>query len=612
MVGRLKKKRFIIGLFVAIVIGAAFCLAFHFNLLYSMQLQSSDFLFKAAGLERGTAPEEKIVIVSIDDKSLEQLGRFSLWPRSHYAELIDAITEAKARVIVLDILFSEPAPGDEQLTASISNAGNVILPLIDTSTVNDSAAKTGSFLRPLPVFAARAVALGHANVFPDADGVVRRLPILSRNATNSEPSLALAAVTKYLRLPGLTEPPTGDGVLPFAGRLIPINANNEMLINYIGGQQEAGGIANFQTVSFVDVLQGEIAPASFADKIVVVGATATGLGDTFWTPMGRMMNGIEVHASAIHTILSGDFLKPAPSAVTIASILILALLCGLAMLRLRVAWATLATVLLCLAYFLIAFSFFDQGIVLNMLYPPLALLGTFVGVNLYNVVSEQSEKREITKTFGRYISPPVVDKILAAVAEDKLKLGGEEHEITVAFADVRGFTGISEKMPPEELVRVLNTYLSIVIQAVLKNDGIINKFGGDSIMAIWNVPTACERHALLATKAAIDAQRAIKQLEASETNLPKMDFGIGINTGKAVAGNMGSEDRLEYSVIGDAVNIAARLASATLGGKVWIGANTFEQVKDYVTAKPLEALTVKGKREPIKAYEIIDFQSEKV
>ena len=328
--------------------------------------------------------------------------------------------------------------------------------------------------------------------------------------------------------------------------------------------------------------------------------------------LGRHLSGLTFAIAVVIArigLVTGNFLKPAPSSVTIASMLALALLGGLVVLRLRVLWASLLTLLLGIAYFLAAFSFFDNGTVLNMLYPPLTLAGTFVGVNLYNVTSERSEKREITKTFGRYVSPPVVDRILATLGEGELKLGGEECEVTAAFADVRGFTSVSEKIPPEELVRALNTYLSIIITAVLKYDGMINKFGGDSVMAIWNVPIEHKGHALSAIKAAIYAQRAIAEWQEKETTLPKMEFGIGINTGKAVAGNMGSEDRLEYSVIGDTVNTAARLASAAPGGKVWIGANTFKQVKDDVTTKPLDPLTVKGKREPVEAYEVVGIQN---
>jgi len=605
----LRNKRFLLGVATAISIGVVFCLAFCLNLLYGMQQQSADFLFRAANLYHEAEPQGKIIVVGIDDKSLEQLGHFSLWPRSHYARLIDILARAEARVVVFDILFSEPASGDEELAASIRNAGSVILPVVYTPatpspTVTQQTAESRSFIKPLEIFQTGVAAHGHANVMPDADGIVRRLPIAIGNGDGYEPALALAAVAKYLRRPEVIESPIKDNVLPFAGRTIPLSGNNEMLINYISSPQRSGGIVNFETVSFIDVINGEVAPALFQDKMVIIGATASGLGDTFLTPMGRMMHGVEIHASAIHTILSGNFLKPAPSIVTIVSILVLAILCGLAVLRLRVLWATLSAVFLCLAYLLVAFSLFDNGIMLNMLYPPLATLGVFVGLNVYNVTAERSEKGEITKTFGRYISPQVADRILAALDEGKLRLGGEAHEVTVAFADVRGFTSISEKMPPEELVGVLNTYLSLVIKAVLKYEGMINKFGGDSITAIWNVPTECEGHGLLAIKAALEAQRSISELQ-EETTLPRMDFGIGINTGKAVAGNMGSEDRLEYSVIGDAVNVAARLASTAPGGKVWIGANTFKLAKDYIKAKPLRPLAMKGKRKPVKAYEVV-------
>jgi len=230
-------------------------------------------------------------------------------------------------------------------------------------------------------------------------------------------------------------------------------------------------------------------------------------------------------------------------------------------------------------------------------------------MNLYNVIHERSEKKGITETFGRYISPAVVNRIMTTLSEGKPKLGGTEHEVTVAFADIRGFTSISEAIPPEELVRILNIYLSAVIKAVLDHDGMINKFGGDSVMAVWNVPLSCDGHALLATKAAVTAQRAISELQEKEASPVKIKFGIGINTGNAVAGNMGTEDRLEYSVIGDTVNTAARLAGSTPGGKVWIGADTFAQVKDYVQVKPLEPLSIKGKREPVQAYEVIAIQT---
>ena len=605
------------GLAVAVCAGAACCIAFQCNLLYTTQLRSADFLFTTPYIDQSTDSEDRIVIVAIDDKSLEQLGRFSSWPRSHHADLIDVLADANARVIVFDILFSEPAPGDEQLAASIRAAGNVILPLAGTSIGEKSTGRADTIeyetlLRPLETLEEGATALGHANVLPDVDGVVRKLPAVIRSGEDNELALALVATAEYCQRPQVIESSVKDKPLPFGSQLIPVDDINCMLINYASSPAELSIPGSFQTVSYADVLGDRVNPAIFQDSLVIVGATASGLGDTYWTPALRMMNGVEIHANAMHTILTGSFLKPAPPITTIASILILALLCGLMVLRFRLLWATVSTLSLCVLYFLLVSACFDVGIVLNTAYPPLAIVGTFAGTNLFNLASERSRRNEITKTFGRYVSEPVVAKILAALEQGELKLGGKEQEVTVAFADARGFTSMTQNMQSEELVRVLNIYLSIVIQAVLKHQGVINKFGGDSVMAIWNAPTVCEGHPLLAIRAAMEAQRAITELQDREPLLPKMDFGIGINTGKAVAGNMGSKDRLEYSVIGGAVNLAARLTSATQGSKVWISANTFELVKDCITAKSLDEIEVKGRQETVKAYEVVDIYPQSV
>ena len=607
-----RKKRFITGLLTAVTVGIIFCLISHFNFLHGIHLQSSDFLYRAKDSNSRADADNKIAIVAIDDKSLDQLGRFSSWPRDYHVQLINLLAEAGARVIVFDILFSEPAPDDDDLVASIKRAGNVILPLVVTSETQPSAitgetTTSGSVIKPIEPFEESALAIGHANVIPDEDGIVRRLPLIIPAPAHAEPALALTAVAKYLRRPQITETPIKDNRLSLAGRSIPLDNDNNMLINYEASPATSSG---FEAFSYADVLRNNINPDTLQDRIVVVGVTAIGLGDTFWTPMGRVMSGVEIHASAMHTILTGNFIKTAPTPVTILSILLLAFLCGLAASRLRLLWAALSTISIGIIYFLVAFYSFDHGIVLDMLYPPLAVAGTFVGVNLYNVTSERLEKREITKTFGQYVSPSVVEKILLALEEGELKLGGEERQVTVMFADVRNFTSIAENMPPQELVKALNRYLSVIIKAAIKYDGMVNKFGGDSVMAVWNAPIGCQEHALLAIKAAVSAQQALGELPVNGANLPRMEFGIGINTGNALAGNMGSTDRLEYSVIGDVVNTAARLAGVAQGGKVWIGSATFDQVTDCVSATPLKPLMLKGKREPIQAYEVVAIQNQ--
>lgn len=608
MVWLLKRNRRILtGLLITIALGIAFCLISHFSLLHGIQLQVSDNLFKAANLTPGAEPVSDIVIVGVDDKSLGELGQFSSWPRSYHAQLVDVLAEAGARVIVFDVLFSEPSPHDEELAASIRNAGNVVLPFVHTilTPKPTAAGYTISLeepIRPLEVFEEVAVTTGHAVMLPDEDGIVRRLPIVIPDGGQYEPSLALTTIARYLRRPQAIESPIKDNSLTFTGRKISLDDSGNMLINYT---DDAAAPLKFTTVSYVDALKDAGTSAGFQDKIVIVGVTATGLGDTFWTPMGRLMNGVELHAAAMQTILSGNFLKPASSIVDIFSILVLVILCGLAVLRLRVLWATLSAGFLCVIYFLIAFFSFDNGIIMNMLHPPVAVAGTFVGMNIYNVVYERSEKTEITRTFGRYISPPVVEKILTALRGDELELGGETQEITVLFVDARHFTSISENIRSEVVVNTLNSYLNVIIETVLKYGGMISNFGGDSIMAVWNTPVKSEGHALLATKAAIDAQRAISDMQKEKETLLVMEFGISVNTGEAVAGNMGSRDHLEYSVIGDAVNTAARLATAMPGGRVWIGADTFAEVKENVTVKQLDSLSVKGRHEPVQAYEVL-------
>jgi len=609
-----RRRRFFAGILIATTIGMAFCLIAHFGLLHGIQLQSSDSLFKATNLNPGAELEKNIVIVGIDDRSLNQLGRFSSWTRSYHAQLIDVLAEAEARVIVFDVLFSEPAPDDDELAASIRNAGNVIFPFVYTilphkSTAIGQTIALDSIIRPLGTFEESALAVGHANMIPDEDGIMRRLPLVVPNNGHYEPSLALTAIAKYLRRSQAIESPIKDNSLPFAGRTISLDDSGSMLINYT---DDSAAPLNFETVSYVDVLRDNISSVSFQDKIVVIGVTATGLGDTFWTPMGRIMNGVELHAAAMQTILSGNFLRPVSSIVDIFSILVLVILCGLAVLRFRVLWATLSAIFLCIIYFLTAFFLFDNGIMLNMLHPPASVVGTFACMNIYNVIYERSEKMEITKTFGRYISPPLVDKILTALRGDELELGGEAHEITVLFVDARHFTSISENIRSEAVVNTLNSYLNIIIETVLKYGGMISNFGGDSIMAIWNTPIKSGEHALLATRAAVDVQLAIGNLQDEKETLLVMEFGIGVNTGEAVAGNMGSRDHLAYSVIGDAVNVASRLASTTPGGSVWIGADTYAKVKDYVTVKQLDSLSVKGRHEPVQAYEVLDIRDSQI
>jgi adenylate cyclase len=228
----------------------------------------------------------------------------------------------------------------------------------------------------------------------------------------------------------------------------------------------------------------------------------------------------------------------------------------------------------------------------------------YVGNILYVVVIEQSDKRFVKELFGRYISPQIAKEIVSRADTGKLDLTGEEREVTVLFADIRNFTQISEQLSPEATVAMLNKYLAVVIDTVVNNGGVINKFAGDSIMVVWNAPQSQPEHTLLAVKAAWEAQQKVTELQRSDSGPTLVQFGIGINTGIALAGNVGSVGRAEYTVIGDSVNIASRICSSTPGGEVWISAETYNQTKDYLEAEELEPQIFKGKAIPIVVYRV--------
>lgn len=600
-------RRLPIVMAVALGTGMLCCLAFMGNMFDSMNLYSSDILFRTSAGYETTDSSDKIVIVGIDDKSLQELGRISLWPRAYYARLVDTLSQAKARVVVFDVLFSEASPDDGSLAASMKAAGNVILPVAAKSAVNSTAlgmSDNSAYLRPVTALAENSFALGHADVLAGRDATVRELSLILKDNNDDIPALSLAAVTTYLRRPDISEHSGSEGIMHIAGRSIPVTNSHDMIINYISGSNGTGATP-FRTVAFADVIKGNIDLKTFEDKIVLVGATASGLGDAFWTPLGVKLNGVEIHACAVHTILTNRFIQAASPTVTVSSILVLSLLCGLAVVCFSPLPAVILSLLLSLAYVMGVSAFFEGGLMLNPFYPLLGVLCTFVSMSLYNVTWERARRNEVEKTFGRYVSPAISRRILKVLDSGEIKLDGKEQEITVAFADIRGFTDMALSTGTPELVKALNKYLAVIIQAVLKHQGIINKFSGDGVMAIWNAPTACDQHPLQAIKAAWEAQEGIKELRRNEPSLLEMNFGIGISSGISVCGNLGYEDRLEYSAIGTAVNSASRITSAAPGGAVLISEDTLKLVGDGVEVKSLGEMTIKRDSQPFKLYEVM-------
>lgn len=620
------QRRLLVSVGIAVLVGAVLGATYSAGLFTRFQQQSTDFLFKA----RGELAANRTVIVGVDDRSLRELseyGRFFTWPRSLHAQVVDQLTQARARTIVFDVLFDAPAAGDAELIQAIANHGNVVQPVAgDPTGALPPAPGPQAYMfaiEPLGELAAASPMLGHANQLPDSDGTVRRMPLFIRVGDQDVPSLALAASARFLRRPQAQDGPIQDGKLPFSGRSIPVDDDTNMIVNFIGGPSDPARPSAFQVIPYVDVLGGRVPPSVFEGKIVLIGVTALAFADDYWTPpsIRERMDGVEIHANTIETILRGDFLTPAPPSTTIASILALALVAGIALALLPPFGALAVSALALVMYLGVAFVLFDAGqfqnqigpvsvpsTLLNVFYPPLGLALSFAGVMMYRIVFEQRQQRALRGALSQYLSPDVMQEV--AANPEAVRLGGEKRQMTVLFSDLRGFTSYSETIDPEDLVHLLNQYLTEMTDVIFHHRGTVDKYMGDAIMAFWGAPRPQPDHATLACSTALDMMRELRILNERwirEGRTP-LNIGVGINTGPMTVGNMGSQKRLDYTVMGDSVNLASRLEGLNkeYGTNIIVSEHTLEAVgEDTYVTRFLDLVAVKGRSEPVTVYELM-------
>ncbi len=569
---------------------------------YSVNLWVSDQLFISE------PPSPNIVIAGIDDDTLETYGLWAEWPRSLHAQAIDNLSQAGAKVIGFDVIFADASADDEMLATAIAEADNVVLAAVGTQPVSQSGPEItyDDFLLPVAPLEQAASSIGHANVVPDGDGTVRRLPLIVKSSSGQiYPSLTLAVLYREFSMSLPQEYPLENGAVNLLYRDIPVDASYFLRINFAADNNQR------PYVSYGDVISGNFDQSIVENKIVLIGMTATGETDAWAIPTSAgKVPGVFIHAGAMDTILTRRFLREPGILITLMIMLLLVGITAFALPRCGTRhWTDIAkgvgvTVGLFIACLVAGFVAFDRGYILDIFYPLLLLPVIYVGNIIYIVVMEQSDKRFVKELFGRYISPQIANEIVSRADTGELRLGGEQREVSVLFADIRNFTTISEQLAPEAIVKMLNTYLSVMADAVVRHNGIVNKFAGDSIMAVWNAPQSQPEHALLAVKAAWEAQQKVAELKQSDSQLFPVQFGIGINTGIALAGNVGSAGRSEYTVIGDSVNTSSRICSSTPGGEVWIGAETYNQTKDYIETEKLEPQSLKGKAAPVAVYRV--------
>jgi adenylate cyclase len=532
-------------------------------------------------------PETPIIIVAIDEDSFDELELAWPWPRALHARFLDIVSQGRPAVIGLDILFAEPSargPGDDlALAEAVGRAGNVILAAAIT-VVTEAGYVKQDLNPPITPIRERAAGFGPVNFVIDDDAFVRRAQLTRSHQERELPSFAFEVYRAAVKT-GLPARPPGESTF---------------LINYRGGPR------TFTTVPYYRVLNGELAPDTFSGKIVLVGATSPVLHDLFPTPFApHGMAGAEINANTLETLFQGIPLRRMPPPVTA----LLALAAGLV-----AVWATNRTgpirafvvaLIAAAAYagagvaaFMAADIWFDIAAV------PTALALGYGASVVENFVRERREKRRLS----RFFSPAVVREIIRH--KDDVTLGSSRHRLTVLFSDIRGFTSLSEKMPPEEVVAFLREYLTIMTEAVFKHGGTIDKYMGDGIMALYNVPFEQPDHAERAVRTALEFQERLRPFAARFRAKYGVDLscGVGVNTGEAVVGIIGAEQRLEYTAIGDTINLGSRLEGLTKDFKVAIviSESTRDEIAGRFPTRYLGEVTVKGKEIPVKIYTVAE------
>ena len=573
------------------LIGLAIALADAYDIsgfLANNELKAVNAQFSLRGPRTPRAP---VVIVTIDEDSFVDLNMPWPWPRALHAKFIDIVSRGKPAVIALDILFIEPSsrgPADDQVFAkAIARSGKVVL-AAGLGEVRDSGwiQKLEKIQVPLPELRAGAAAWGPVNIITDRDAFVRRgrLSVTFQDREYPGFDLQIHRLAKAAGIPAAPLP--GDPVF---------------WINY------AGPPDTFPRVAYSRVVSGEVSPDVFEGQIVLVGATSQLLQDVFPTPFApfRTMPGVMIHANILDTLLSGIPIRRATPWADVG----LAMVAGGA-----AAWA--ATVLRPLGAFLLVSGaaliylagtqavFRWQRLWMDALPVPLALIVPYVGVVAKNFAQEQFEKRRLS----RFFSPNVVQEIVRQKTD--AGLGASRRRMTVLFSDIRGFTSMSEKMEPEEVVTFLREYLTEMTEAVFRHGGTVDKYIGDAIMALYNVPFEAADHPAQAVRTALEFQQRLEPL--AERFAAKyggsLRCGVGINTGDAVVGTIGSRQRLEYTAIGDTINLGSRLESITkdFNVPVIISEATWLEVRDLFETRYLGEVTVKGKEIPVKIYTVVE------
>jgi len=541
---------------------------------------------------------DQIIIVGIDERSINEIGSWP-WPRYFMAEAITRLSEMGAAAIGVNVLYDSTGAVpeyDEILIDAARNADQLVLGgmgIVSPFQTDSDLMELEYLIVPFGELGFNAT-VGFLNAIPDeSDGIMRRSVTAFNFGDITANSFPFEVYRTYRQSMGMGSIYASD---------IPLDSYGQFPVRFVGGPH------SFRAVSLWGVINDYYAPGMFRDRIVLIGPYARGIGDdNFMTPMDRSLatHSVEWHANVIQNFMEGIFVTDASWLVNLAILVLCALIVLMLFQKLKPIGAFIASLILAALLLGGAWLAYNQLHTIIKVGDVIIFLAVcYLFYLIFNAIAAQSDKQQIKDMFGRFVAPEVVERIVSGNLD--IQLGGVVKEITALFVDVRGFTAFSEANPPEKVVDMINRYLQLTSSSIQKNNGTIDKFMGDATMALFNAPNDLPNHALCAVRAAW--QMKIGAADLKEEILEKygvdLQFGIGINTGDAVVGNMGSDFRMDYTAIGDTINTAARIEANSERGQIIISDATYQQVKDYVEVRELGIYNFKNKSVGVLLYSV--------
>ncbi len=563
---------------------------------------TSNSLSDALYQQNGT-PDSRIVIIGIDELALERLGNYP-WDRDITAQAIatlNADENSRPAVIGLDMLFPTPSDNDDMLLQVSEQYDNLVFASyaefgteLTAGVGNDFYVDDYAVLNYFPPFEqlANTSAVGQVNAMLDGDGVLRHAIWqidVDGEVVSSFNGVIAQMYAEQNDMPNIEKPPT--------------DARHRW---YVVQQSQPG--AYYDSVSVADIIDGTVNSSYFADKIVLIGPYAPGLQDDYQTPISssEKMFGVEYQANAISALLTGTTKTHVPQVLQTIIVAVIVMLSSLFLYKRRFVYALIYFLALSAVWVLTCVLLFDFGYIMHVFYLPLFLGVMFIGFTGVNYSLALIEKRRISSTFKRYVAPQIVNELLKGDKE-ALQLGGRVVEVAVLFADIRGFTPLAEKLPPQTVVEIINKYLSVFSDCVFRNDGTLDKYIGDCTMAFWGAPLPQTDSALKAVKTGAEIVKRSNELsrQIKDKYGHIIDVGVGITYGPAVVGNIGCSQRMDYTLIGDTVNTAARLEQAAPGGELYVDKKTTLQLQDKAGFELIEGITLKGKEDGFEVFRFV-------